>query len=179
MDCFAYNCVELPDHERISCNQYPKGGILAVGILQCGHEVVDPTETELQQAIDDGFLKIIKNVKAILPDAEAVEGENPLACGADTIVDGQNRTITFKDFNVNDANDIFYSKLNGSTTEAFVFECENDKIRWIRNAVSWVSPPVMSPESNKEKQMYNISGKWSEAVDEYPVRYDAPANIFT
>jgi len=53
----------------------------------------------------------------------------------------------------------------------------NEKLNVVELAVSFVAK-LNSPESNKEKQFYSITAKWSSAPDVFPVLYTAPAGVF-
>jgi hypothetical protein len=170
---------DLDDHEKNDC-YYPKGGIGALGILKTGHEITDfSSQAQLQAAIDAGTLKIIKNIKAELPEPSPVEGENPLACGAETIVDGFDYTVEATDFNVNNVNDEFYRKLNLSQFAGLIlYLCEEEQLRVVETGVNFNSRLVI-PRSNKEKQNYLVTAKWSQSVaDEFPVLHEAPEGIF-
>ena len=60
----SYNCTDLPDHEQVSCGEYPKGGVSAMGILECDHVITDFTNaTQFLDAIANDQLKIIKALK--------------------------------------------------------------------------------------------------------------------
>jgi hypothetical protein len=171
---------ELDAHEANNC-QYPKGGISAIGILKTGHGITDfANATQVNAAIADGKLKLITNIKAELPEPSPVEGENPIACGSDTIVDGFDYTLEVKDFNVNSGNDEFYRQLNLSQFPGLIiYMCSEDEIRVIESGVNFVSRLVI-PLSNKEKQSYLVTAKWSQSVqDPLPVLYTAPEGVFS
>jgi hypothetical protein len=171
---------DLDDHELLSCG-YRKGGILAIGVLKADHGITDFEDAvETQAAITAGTLKIIKGIKGIYPAPSPIEGENPRACGSETILDGFDNTVTWKDFNVSALNDVFYAQLNRSAfTGLIIYYCQEQEIRVIEKEVTFVALTPESPESNKEKQMYNVTAKWSTSVnDEFPVLYDAPAGIY-
>lgn len=177
----SFDCTleDLTDHEKNNC-YYPKGGISAAAILLSGHGITDfSNATQTQEAIAAGKYKIITPIKAELPEPSPVEGENPSACGSETIVDGFDYTIEISDFNVNSANDEFYRLLNLSQFAGFVFYmCEEEQIRVIERGVNFVARPVI-PLSNKEKQKYLITVKWSQAVQEsFPVLYEVPVGVF-
>jgi hypothetical protein len=170
---------DLDDHEKNDC-YYPKGGIGALGILKSGHTITDfSSQAQLQAAIDAGNLKIIKNIKAELPEPSPVEGENPLACGSETIVDGFDYTVEATDFNVNNINDEFYRKLNLSQFAGLIlYMCEEEQLRVVETGVNFNARLVI-PRSNKEKQNYLVTAKWSQSVaDEFPVLHEAPEGIF-
>ena len=177
----SQNCSfeDLDDHEKNDC-YYPKGGIGALGILKEDHEITDfSNATQVQAAITAGTLKVIRNIKADLPEPSPVEGENPLACGSETIVDGFDYVVETTDFNVNATNDEFYRKLNLSQFSGLIlYMCEEDQIRVIERGVNFVARLII-PRSNKEKQHYLVSAKWSQSVqEEFPVLYEAPTGIF-
>lgn len=170
---------DLTDHEKNDC-YYPKGGISAFGILRTGHGITDfSNPTQVQAAVTAGTLKIVKAIKGELPEPSPIEGENPIACGSETIVDGYDYTFEVSDFNVNKANDEFYRLANLSQFKGIIFfMCEEENIRVVENGVTFVSRLVI-PRSNKEKQNYLITAKWSQSVQEpFPVLYDAPDGIF-
>lgn len=175
------NCTaeELDDHEANAC-YYPKGGISAIAILKAGHGITDfSNATQTQAAITAGKYKIISPIKASLPAPSPVEGENPSACGAETIVDGFNYDIPFKDFNVNATNDEMYRQANLSQFSGVVlYMCAEDQIRVVERGVNIVAG-LMIPESNKEKQNYPVNIKWSQSVQgSFPVLHEAPDGIF-
>lgn len=175
----SYNCVDLPGHEQVECGDFPKGGIASLGILECDHTITDfSNATQVQAAIDAGDLKLIEPVRAILPESTEVEGVNPNACGSETILDGFDFTLTWQDFNVTSNNDSVYEALNLRQNYLIWFECETDMIRVVDfSPVSFVSK-LTTPESNKEKQFYAVTAKWSSAPNEFPQLFDAPPGIF-
>lgn len=171
---------DLDPHEVLGCG-YRKGGISAVGILKSGHGITDfESASQTQAAIDAGDLVIFKGVKGIFPAASPIEGENPTACGSDTILDGFDYTFTWKDFNVSNSNDLVYAQLNRSAFTGFViYYCQEEELRVVEKSVTFVALSPESPESNKEKQLYNITAKWSASVnDDFPTLYDAPAGKY-
>lgn len=171
---------DLDDHEANNCS-YPKGGISAVAILKADHGITNFDDlTQTQAAITAGTYKIISKIKAELPEPGVVEGENPVACGAETVVDGFDYSLEIMDFNVNALNDEFYRKSNLSQFSGVVlYMCEEEQIRVVSRGVNIVARGPIIPRSNKEKQHYLISIKWSQGVHEdFPVLYDAPEGIF-
>ena len=173
-----YNCTDLPAHEKVTCGDFPKGGINSVGILECDHSITDFTsEAQFNAAIAAGELKLAEQVRASLPEASEVNGVNPNACGAQDILDGFDWTFNMTDYNVTANNDCFYESLNLRTAYLVLYECMNERIKVIEHPVSFSVKPVI-PESNKEKQSYVVVAKWSTNPDEFPVSYAAPTNIF-
>jgi hypothetical protein len=174
-----YNCTELPEHEKVQCGAYRKGGIVTVGVLECDHSITNfSNATQANQAINDGKLTLITGVKAEYPDATPIEGENPLGCGSATILDGFDHVLNIQDYNVTSANDSFFEALNKRTTYLVWYYCQEEEIRVVEKKVTWVCLPAASPMSNKEKQKYTVTAKWSSGVDEFPTLYTAPSNIY-
>ncbi len=174
------NVEDLDDFEKNDC-YYPKGGIGAIGVLKTGHGITNfSNTTQMQAAVTAGKLVIIKGIKAELPPPSEVEGENPLACGSETIVDGYNYELTWTDFNVNAINDESYRKLNISQFPGLIlWMCQEDQIRVVEQTVSF-GGGINIPKSNKEKQNYPYKAKWSQSVqDSFPVLHEAPVGIFS
>jgi hypothetical protein len=174
-----YNCTELPEHEKVQCGAYKKGGILAVGVLECDHSIANfSNASQTYAAITSGKLTLIQGVKAEYPDPSPIEGESPIACGATTVLDGFDHVLNIQDYNVTSANDSFFEALNKRTTYIVWYYCQEEEIRVVEKKVTWVCLPASSPLSNKEKQKYTVTAKWSSGVDEFPVLYTAPSGIY-
>jgi hypothetical protein len=173
------NPEELADYQRQDC-YYRKGGISKVMVLKSGHGIIDFTNaTQVLAAITAGKAKILGGLKAELPEPSPVEGENPVACGNDTILDGFDYVVSIQDFNTNPTNDVFYQKLNTSQYAGIVlYFCEEDEIMVVADKVNFVSRLIV-PKSNKEKQYYMVDAKWSASVnDPFPSRLNAPVGVF-
>lgn len=176
------DCAVLPDHIENGCNDFRKGGISAVAVLKTDHGITDFTNAaQWQSAIDAGNVKLIKNIKATIGEASPVEGENPVPCGSENILDLLDQTATWKDFNVNALNDSFYGQLNLAAGRSFAYYyCNEEEIRVVDSGnVTFTALPATSPESNREKQFYPVTAKWTSKPEEFPVLYSAPAGIFT
>lgn len=175
------DCADVPDHIELGCNEFKKGGISAIAVMKCDHTITDFTSAaQWNAAITAGDVKIIKQIKATIGEASPVEGENPVPCGSETILDLLDQTITWKDFNVDALNDDFYQQLNLAKRSVAWYYCEEEEIRVVNDCnVTFTALPPSSPESNREKQFYNVKGAWTSAPDEFPVLYTAPAGVFT
>ena len=142
--------------------------------------VVDWSDAvEVEAAITAGEAVVVGALKAEIPEPSPIEGENTTACGSATILDGFEWLVSVMDFNVNQANNIFYQKLNTSRYGGVVlYFCEQDEIQIIDENVSFVARPL-SPLSNTEKQRYQVDIKWTSSVnDPFPVIAPAPVGIF-
>lgn len=175
------DCAAVPDHIELGCNEFKKGGISGIAIMKCDHTITDFTSvSQWNSNIASGHVKMIKNIKATIGEASPIEGENPVPCGSENILDLLDQTITWKDFNVHSLNDDFYQQLNLAKRSIAWFYCEEDEIRVVDECnVTFVALPPSSPESNREKQFYNVKGSWTSLPNEFPVLYTAPAGVFT
>jgi hypothetical protein len=172
-------CATLPDHVVQACNSYRKGGISAVAIIDTDAAITDFTNaTQWQAAITAGTVSIIKNIKATLPKAAAVEGENALACGSQNMLDGFDGTFTWKDFNVNADNDAFYGVLNTKRSYFALYYCNEQEIRIVDQLTNFAVPWATAPEGNRDKQMYDATATWFAPADWAPSLVTAPTGIF-
>jgi hypothetical protein len=180
MSC-NYNCATLPDHQQVECNQYANGGISAVGWLDCDHTITDfSNASQWAAAIANGTAKILKDVKGEVPDPSPNMVDNPIGCGAQQIMTGQDSTINWTDANVLAANDDFYAKVNTRKGYLALFMCEEDQIRVSTELVTMTARAVTIPTDNRALQMYNVSATFYSKAGEIPLAlYDAPAGIFT
>lgn len=156
-----YNCTALPEHVRVECGEYRKGGISAIGILSCEHTITDfNDQTQLDAAIADGTLNIIKSIKGQIPEAAPVLNPNPVGCGSENILDGYDQTATWTDANVSDSVISYYNALNRRTQELAIFHCEDAEVTVVSDTVTFECHRVVS-ESNKENQMFACTASWS------------------
>lgn len=170
---------DLDPHEVNDCFN-PKGGIPSVGVLKTGHNITDfSNPTEVQAAITAGKLVIFDKVKASLPEASAVTGENIVGCGTENITDGFDWTLDVQDYHVNANNDKLIPQLNSGSFEGLIFfMCDQDAVRVVSQKITVVST-ILIPATKREKQYYHHIFSWyTSAKEAIPVLYDAPAGIF-
>ena len=180
----SYNCITLPVHGAGTC-VYQKGGISAVAVLLEGYDsyLTDfENPTEWNAAIAAGTVKLITDIKGEIPAPNEVNGENPLACGPDQILDGLTYESKLKDFQVSEQNIEFYAKLNQIPAVGFVwYMCNSDVIDVIINQVRFASK-LVTPMSNKEKRYFDVKVTAYVTVDNnggLPTEYTAPSGIFS
>lgn len=171
-----YNCAELPEYEQVSRCDYLYGGFNAWGYLECSNTITDYSNpSEWTANINAGNAKAMGPVRASIPEASPIEGENPNSCGNDTILDGFDFTAQIKDYNVSATNVDFYNGLNRRTGYLVLANCKTQKILVITDPVNFVAT-MLAPESKKEKMMFNVTAKWSSF--DMPQIFDAPPGIF-
>lgn len=176
-----YNCATLPDHLQVDCSDYSLGGISAFATLECDHTISDFTDAaQWATNIASGKAKIYKGVKGEIPAPSPAQVDNPIACGSVQIVLGFDNPFNVKDFNVDASNDDLYAKINKQRLILVAFFCEQDSIRVSSSAANFTAMPVMSPESNRALQMYQVNSTFFSKVGEIPFAlYSAPSGIFS
>lgn len=173
-----YGCATLPEHELVDCGAYPKGGISAVGILESDHTITNfSTASQYEANITSGNLRIIKNIKGNVPETAPVEVDNPVACGADTILAGFNFSAEWQDANVTADNTDMYNALNTRVTYLILFLCGSDEVLVVEQPTNYRAR-LMVPDNNKALQMFMVTANASLPADGLPQRYPAPAGVF-
>lgn len=168
------DCVTLPAHVQRACNNFRKGGLSAVAFIKEGTSIASYTSlANWEAAIAAGNVCIIKQVKAMMPAPAPVKGDSVTGCGPSTIVDGHDYVLNIKDYNVDDSNDELIAKLNlGRYIVAYYF-CEEKEIRVTQVFASVTAAGPEVPESNREKQKYNITAEWFNVAGGYDTLYSA------
>ena len=179
MSALNYCFSNLLDHVREQCARSKKGGIDAIAIFDSDSGITSYSNaTQWNAAIAAETAKIIKGIKAEWLQGSAVEGENTVGCGNDTIIDGYDHTVNVFDYNVSDDNDAFWASLNSQRYYIALRLCTEGEIVVIELPVNFFAPAANVPMSNKEKQRYAVEMKFSAPADWYPIRATEPVGIF-
>lgn len=172
--CYDYD----PYPSETSCDNKEAylAGISAIGLLQCGITVTDPSDAvELQGLIDNGELIIIKGIKAGIDEPSLVQIDPLTACGGQITLTAD-RTVTFVDGKVSkDIVEWYNTMKQNSYGGALLFECAEDRVSYITERVNLTANRSMG-QLNNEAQVINGSLSWRSLAD--PVPYTAPAGIF-
>lgn len=173
------SCAELPDHLEQNCSNFKHGGFSSVAVLKLGHPITDYTDaSQWQSAISGGFVKIINQIKAQLVEASEVTVDNPVACGAEQILDGFNGQVSWMDANVNQGNIDFYKTLNIYKGNVVLYSCTENEITVIEDTVSFIAK-LIQPANRTELQSFSVVGNYTTNPEGgIPSIYTAPANIF-
>lgn len=169
----------IPDHVQVECGNYVKGGIPALAWLDENHSITDfSNPSQWTAAIADGKAKIAKGVRGEMPVASAVQSDNPIGGGVPQITDGIDWTLNLTDANVGSGTDAFYEALN-TRNGYMVFYANNEgQIHVVEQDCNFFMAPTV-PATKADNQQYEGSITWQSKPNEFPVRYDAPAGIFT
>lgn len=179
MSSLNYCFGELLDHVRLQCAVYLKGGIDAIAIIESDSSITNYSSvSQWTAAIAAESVKIIKGIKGEWQDGSPVEGENPVGCGNETVLDGFDHTIGIMDYNVSADNDAFWASLNNRRFYLAIRLCNESQILVIELPVNVFALTSNVPMSNKEKQRYKVEFKFSAPSDWYPIRVAEPAGIF-
>lgn len=160
-NCVDYNCSELSDHEQNSCNELVLGGSDAVGLLACDHSITDfENETQLQDAIDDGKLHILKGVKVGLPAGSPIT-VGPYTAGEVSTTVNYERTATLIDPNYNETNIAFYDTAfnNKKFGGALIRLRDSAKLIYINAAITIDGSPIV-PDDTNDAIRFEGTMKW-------------------
>lgn len=166
----------MTDHIVQAECEYALGGIPAAAILDCDHGISDFSNgSQWTAAISAGKVKVIKNIKAEVPDASAVDGESATACGPENEVYTFDRTAEITDYNVNASNVEFYDKLNTRTFLAAFYLCDTDELLVVEQKCN-ASARLIIPRTKDERQHFLATIRWRSLKG--PKLFAAPAGIF-
>ena len=177
---FLDDCAALPDHIEEACNNYKKGGFPSFAIVDKDSTVVGNwtnSSTWLSQ-IAAGKIKVANRVKINIPDPSPQKSDNPVACGAQQILDGFDWKFEGVDANVSTLNHSFYTTLNKKDAYFVMWNKDEGLIIVIDKPVTFITRPLY-PGCNREKQMYTLEGEWSSGKDWFPTAYTQPTGVFT
>ena len=180
-NCIDYNCTDLLDHVKNDCEEERQGGSDQIIILDCDHQLTDPSNaSEVQAEISAGRAKLVQNVKVGFDKPSAVTVDSNIACRTPKVVN-YDRAGTIMDGNVNQYNNDFYDAItNGRAVGGIIiYECgdpANPKVSWIDDAVE-VQGGRVFPNTDTEFQRYELDFAWRSLGE--PAIYDAPAGIFS
>lgn len=153
--------IDLQPHESLDCLITKKGGISGILILLCDHGITDFSNfTQVNNAILAGNAFLVDRIKGNMPAGSPIEGTSPLACGAQTILDNIDWTLTWLDYYDTPTNHTHYDSLNtADAVGMLVYLCEDDEMLVIEDDVTFVATYLV-PESNAEKRGFSTTAKW-------------------
>jgi len=176
---FAADCATLPDHIENACNDYQKGGFPSAAIVNQDHTITDWSDAaQWATNINSGAIKIIDRIKASIPENSEIKSDNPVACGAQQILDGFDWSCEWMDGNRNTFNDDFYRNLNKKESFLVLWNKDQAKFIVVDRPVSFIAKPVY-PGSNRENQYYSVKAEWSSSDDWFPTEVPEAAGVFT
>ncbi len=172
------NCATLPDHIETACQKYKKGGFPSLAIIDEDHTITDWTNgSQWSSNIASGKIKIVNRIKAAISDPSAIKSDNPVACGAQQILDGFDWKFSCTDGNRNVFNDSFYTNLNNKAAFVALWNKDENEILVIDREVVFTCNPNY-PDSNRAHQFYKIEGDWVSPKDWFPGTHSAPTGVF-
>lgn len=182
-NCQNYNCDDaLGTYEELNCGYTLPGGASAALLLECDHEIDDPSDaTQVQAAIDDGKALLVSGGSFTIEPASPQIITSKVPCRPDS-VSTYTRTGTYYNPNVSTANSDLHSTIfKGRKFGGMIlYECGAvnkgfDQVTWIDAQIVFTGSRVL-PGSNKEEQRYEGTFSWESSED--ALIYDKPAGIF-
>ncbi len=182
MSCVTYNCDELTDHTLNECDEFLLGGSDQIVILECGHDVTDPSNgTLVQAAITNGTAKLVQNVKFGIAEPAPIEVDSPIS-GQVPKIANYDRSAGMIDANVNasNLNDFYNSLLGGRQISGLIVYMVGEAIPTVR----FINPPkgmyakggYTSPDTDSDFQKFVVNWAWKDLNN--PSYHAAPAGIF-
>lgn len=180
-NCVSYNCSDdLGDHALNDCGQELQAGLDAAIILECDHELTDPSSAaEINAEIAAGRATLIENVRIGLGEPQpqeidsTVSGREPKL--VKYVVEG-----TLVDGNVSSANQAFYNTLfSGRAFGGIVLKsAEETKVIWIDEEVDFKGGLPISDNTGEFMTYRGIFRYNTTPESVVPSMHTLPANIF-
>lgn len=184
-NCPNYNCLDpLGSHTPNDCGEELLGGGSGVVLLECNHQLTDPSSAvQVQAEIDAGRATLVRGVKIGINAPSVIKVDSNAACVNQKVVT-YDRTGTYVDGNVSALNVEFYKPIFAGRTfgGAIIYECgteESDagaEVTWIDAVISFEGGRILPPNNN-EFQRFEGAMNWRSKFD--ADIYPAPAGIFT
>ena len=183
-NCVNYNCDPLGDHEIsiLDCGAAIPGGISSLVILDCSHQLTDPSDgTQINAEIAAGRAWLVENVKVGMDAPSAVTQDPTTSCGGERIAT-YDRTLTIEDYNVSAGNNEFYSTVFGGRSfgGAILAECGDDELDPV---VTFINKEITAeggrivPNTVDESQRFEGTFKWKSRT--LPAIAPAPTGVFS
>lgn len=168
-----YGCTEedLGLYEDADCLIEIKGGASACVLLYRGHSILDPSsQTEVQDAIDNGYAQVIKDSSYSIDPPSAIKSESIIPCRAQTVIN-YDRTGTYKNPNISATNSDFHSNLftTRKIVGMIIYECgaANDgveQVTYINSPLTFEGGRIL-PGVDTETQRYEGKFSWRSRKD--------------
>jgi len=166
--CLDYSCNEvLGVHELNVCGEELLGGVSALVLLECAHQLTDPSDPlQIAAEILAGRAYKVTGVKVGIAKPSPIEIESNVSCGTTKLVN-YDRAGTLVDGNVNASNITFYNGVFGGRVfgGAILYLCGTEesaggaKVEWIDAAITFTGGKV-TPNSNNAFQTFEGDFKW-------------------
>lgn len=181
-NCSNYGCDPLEAYSLNDCGKIYVGGFDAAILLECNHQITDPSNaTQVQAALDNGTATLITEAYFSVEVASAVTVETIVACQPPRIVN-YNRTGLYKNQNVNPANVDFHNTMfNGRVFGGIIIRsCADNEnatnyVYWVDRSVNFQGSFV-GPGVNTDLQRFEGTFSWT-SIDN-PSMHAEPAGIF-
>jgi hypothetical protein len=184
MNCPNYNCNDpLGAWTANNCGEELLGGGGGVILLECNHQLTDPSNTGLINIeIAAGRAKLITGVKIGINAPSPVKVDSNAACQNQKLVT-YDRTGSYVDGNVSADNVEFYKPIFAGRTFGglIIWECGTEdsdagpQVTWIDAVVNFEGGRILPPNNN-ELQRFEGAFNWRSRHD--ADIYAAPAGVF-
>lgn len=175
-NCVNYNCTSLGTRLPAECGVFLKGGISDFILLNCDHEITDPSDDiQIQAELDAGRATLVSGVRIGLDAPSANTIDSLIACAPDPVLN-YDRTATIVDGSVCENIDFLNDLSDGRLFGGIIFRlCDECKVLWVDAAVSFAGG-VIVPDNNTEAVRYEGTVSWKDTRN--PKFYTEPIGIF-
>lgn len=179
-NCIDYNCNDLESHLLNDCEEELQGGSDQMVILDCDHQVTDPSNgTQINAEIAAGRAVLVQNIKLGFDKPSAVTVPSNISGRTDKVVN-YDRSGNLMDGNVSQTNNVFYEAINNGRAVGGLIILESgagkERVSWIDDAVQFTGGRVF-PNTDNEFQRYEMDFTWRSLSE--PGIYDAPTGVFS
>lgn len=166
--CSTYNCAALGTYNTTldNCSTFRTGGTSSFVILDCDHQITDPTDgTQINAEIAAGRAWLIENVKVGFPGGTPVTVDPVTSCGTTRVVKNT-YTMSIFDAKVDATNNDFWNVLaNGRVAGGLIANiCPTDGLSdialYIDAEVSFQGS-LVSEDVNTGLIRFELTATWS------------------
>lgn len=182
-NCAQYGCDPLGTYSLNECGEVLLGGFDSVILLECNHQITDPSNaTQVQAALTAGTATLITEASFSIEPPAPVTVDTLVPCQPAKTVN-YNRTANYRNQNVNPNNvefhqPIFAGKVFGGLIIRMCSETDSGTgyVYWVDAAVTFTGG-VVGPAANTELQRFEGVASWVSKND--PTLHVEPAGIFS
>lgn len=184
-NCLNYDCNDpIGDHMPNDCDEVLLGGIDALILLECDHQLTDPSNpSQIAAEIAAARATLIENVKVSIEAASPVTVDPLVSCSTPKLVT-YDRTGTIIDGNVSDNNiDVYNKVFGGRAFGGLILHLCGTEESVIGGQVLWIDKKVelngslIVPPNNNDINRFEGKFAWRSKGD--PNMYAAPAGVFS
>jgi hypothetical protein len=183
--CLDY-CLDDPmsEYEVVSCPGFSNGGIPAFIVLECGHQITDPSNgTQVLAEIAAGRAHLVEGegVSLSINDPSPVTRDSSSPCNTTPKLTTYDRTGDYLNDNISTTNDTFHEKLfdgrrfGGLIALRCSGESASDFVLFVDATITFRGGLIVGAKLN-DGARYKGQMVWQSIAS--PIQYAAPSGVF-